>query len=60
VPTPNPPLKPSPKRLIFSQPTAELQPKSPEGGAPAKPQALVPPPEPAPQLQPVQQPQPQP
>jgi hypothetical protein len=34
VPPPNPPLEPSPKRLFFSQPIAELRPEPP---APEKP-----------------------
>jgi hypothetical protein len=29
VPPPNPPVEPSPKRLYFSQPISELQPKEP-------------------------------
>jgi hypothetical protein len=37
VPPPNPPVEPSPKRLIFSQPTNELREKKPEGNpAPAR------------------------
>jgi hypothetical protein len=43
VPPPNPPLQPSPKRFIFSQPMAELRPQS------AVPEKL-----PAPQPQPKQ------
>jgi hypothetical protein len=44
VPPPTPPLEPPPKRLIFSQPIAELRPKQPAASAaPAAP----PPPSPA-------------
>jgi hypothetical protein len=46
VPPPTPPLEPSPKRFIFSQPIAELRPKQPaSGAAPAAP--APPPPGPA-------------
>jgi hypothetical protein len=38
VPPPNPPVEPSPKRLIFSQPMSELQPQ--ETKQEAKPEAL--------------------
>jgi len=34
VPPPNPPLEPSAKRLIFSQPIPELRPEAPEKAAP--------------------------
>jgi hypothetical protein len=38
VPPPNPPLEPSPKRVIFSQPISELKEEAkPEKGAPAQP-----------------------
>ncbi|OAI47697.1 hypothetical protein AYO44_09040 [Planctomycetaceae bacterium SCGC AG-212-F19] len=37
VPPPHPPIEPSPKRLIFSQPVAELR-QSPAAAAPAAPQ----------------------
>ncbi len=45
IPPPTPPVPPSPKRLIFSQPITELQPK-PEapGGQRPGPQAEAPPP----------------
>jgi hypothetical protein len=40
VPPPNPPLEPSPKRLIFSQPIAELRPQGQQ--TPEKEQAPKP------------------
>ena len=39
VPPPNPPLEPSPKRFIFSQPISELQPRTPAPAAAPKTQA---------------------
>jgi hypothetical protein len=46
VPPPTPPADPSPKRMIFSQPVAELRPEEP---APARPAAAA---QPQPQPQP--------
>jgi hypothetical protein len=42
IPPPTPPLEPSPKRLIFSQPIQELRPQTP-----AKPEEAAPPEKPA-------------
>jgi hypothetical protein len=39
VPPPNPPVEPSPKRFLFSQPIGELRPQTPPQGAAPKPQA---------------------
>jgi hypothetical protein len=38
VPPPTPPVEPSPKRFIFSQPIQELRDQTPAQGAPAPPQ----------------------
>jgi hypothetical protein len=38
VPPPTPPVEPSPKRFIFSQPISELQPKSATPQPPPQPQ----------------------
>jgi hypothetical protein len=66
VPPPHPPTEPSPKRFIYSQPIAELRPKTPPAGAspaqaqqeqPAEPQAQadrVPQPPPQAQADPAQ------
>jgi hypothetical protein len=44
VPPPNPPLEPSPKRLTFSQPIAELQPQTTTPESAPKPRELPAPP----------------
>lgn len=42
IPPPNPPVEPSPKRLIYSQPMQELRPPAPAAGVAPKPQAELP------------------
>jgi hypothetical protein len=49
---PTPPVEPSPKRLVFSQPISELRNEPPAAGSSAGPTAAPPPPGPGPWAQP--------
>jgi hypothetical protein len=43
IPPPTPPVEPSPKKFIFSQPIQELRPQTPADAGAPKPQAELPP-----------------